>query len=119
MRSPGLKGDAIMLNDKDPTASDEEWIMASRSRGADYQINKASIDELLTKLHSMASEGLEVNVEFIKTILSGRYTEASVNAMDRLTKALNEASKSSTRIEYGLFAVGLATVILAFLNYFK
>jgi hypothetical protein len=112
-----------MLNDKDPTTSDEKWIMASRSGGADYQINNASIDELLTKFHSMTSEGLTVNVEFIKTILSGRYTEASVNAMDRLTEALNNASRSSAVIGWGLVAVsvavGTATVILAWLNYIK
>jgi hypothetical protein len=98
----------VLERESDPT----KWTTVSHNSGAEYLINEAPVDELLTKLHAMGLGPLsEIDVErmeFYKTILMGRYTDAQIKAMDRLTAALNAASKSSWWIGVGLIAVGLA-----------
>jgi len=59
-----------------------------------------------------------VKVEFIKTLIQGRYVQAQVQSMDRLTMALEGASRSSTRIGTGLIVVGVAAVIVTVVNSF-
>jgi hypothetical protein len=58
-------------------------------------------------------------IEFLKTVLLGRYVESSVKSMSRLTEALNKASKSSTIIGWGLVIIAIASVVVAALGYLK
>lgn len=108
-----------MLND-DPAVTQKKWKSASPNYGANRLINEAPVDELLTIFHGKRSAGVEPGeIEFLKTVLLGRYVESSVKSMNRLTEALNKASKSSTIIGWGLVIIAIASVVVAALGYLK
>ena len=91
--------------------------------GADYLINKAPVDKLLARLHRMTQGPLDDPdlelIEFYKSVLIGRYTDAQIKALDRLTTTLNSASKKSTFLGWGLIAVSLGTWALLCLEIYK
>ena len=97
--------------------------IVSPNAGADYFINQASVDELLTKFHEMTLGELKhvdvERMEFYKTVLMGRYTDAQIKALDRLTTRLKVASWTSTLIGIGLISVGLGTWALFGLEVYK
>lgn len=68
-----------------------------------------------TKSHSYSAN----EADFMSMALTYRFTQSQVEAMDRLTRALNKASHSSTWIGIGLVVVGIATVVMAVLSYMK
>lgn len=111
-----------MIEKDSPKVDAKDWIYTRLSKEApDYLANEAPIDGLLAIFHSASkSESIGgVKLEFLKTLLMGRYTEAQIQSMDRLTVALDRASRSSTIVGLGLVAVGIAAVIVAILGYLK
>jgi len=103
-------------------ASEQEWnYLKVDSKGTEELLNEAPLDALMTILHSGARAGAFAPTKrlFMEAVILGRYVEANVAAMDRLTSALDRASRSSSRIGFGLFAVAFATLVLGALNYYK
>jgi len=60
--------------------------------------NQVTIDALLGMFHAAASdEGIgPTKLGYLKSLIAGRYVEAQIESMDRLTQAIDDASKSNT-----------------------
>jgi|GEM_PF-4671544 len=111
-----------MIHKDQPKIDPKEWpYTLLKDKDPNYLINEAPLDGLLAIFHSGSKGGTlsGIQIEFLKMALSGRYTDASVNSMERLTEALNKASKSSTIIGVGLIIVGVAAAFAAALTYLK
>lgn len=114
--------EATGVSDMDKNKIDpQEWsFQAIRKKDAHTLIN-ASTDECLTILHSFA-QGFRMEdgtTESTRAVVNARLTKTRVEAMDRLTEALNRASRSSTWIGVRLIAVGVGAVVMAVLSYLK
>jgi hypothetical protein len=115
-------GGQEMLNEGDTKVVFTDWqSRAISTKDALELINEAPVDGLLCMFYSAAqSESYgPTESDFMKTLLTGRYTEASVKSMNRLTDALNRAGNSSSIIGLGLVVLGAAQVIVALLGYLK
>jgi hypothetical protein len=116
------KGGAAVIHNNQPKIEPKEWRYdLLKEKDPNYLINEAPLDGLLAVFHS-GSKGSTlkgIQIEFLKMLLSGRYTEASVESMERLTESLNKASKSSTIVGVGLIIVGVASAFAAALTYLK
>jgi len=111
-----------MIEKDSPKVEAKDWFYARLTKDTpDYLANHAPIDGLLAMFHSGAKAGAlgTIELEFLKTLLAGRYTQAQIQSMERLTGALNRASKSSTIIGIGLVAMAVASAAVAVLAYLK
>jgi len=105
-----------MLREDGSTIDPRDWPdTAVYRKEAEFLVNEAPVDGLLFVLHSAAqSNSYSANAsDFVKMVLTGRYTEASVKGMNRLTEALNSASKTSTWVGIGLVIFAAAQVFVA------
>jgi hypothetical protein len=108
-----MRRDAQMLGSE--KASEQEWnYLKVDSKRTEELLNEAPLDALLTILHSGAKAGAFAPAKrlFMEALILGRYVEANVAAMGRLTSALDRASESSTKIGWGLVAVGIGSVVV-------
>jgi hypothetical protein len=100
--------------------------------------NDVTIEALLAMFHAAGDEGIgPTKLGCLKSLIAGRYVEAQMQSMDRLTQAINDASTSNTSsvtkltdalnkascsssvVGYGLIAVGVAAVVVAVFQYFR
>jgi len=110
-----------MIDKNVPRIQATYWQSSRLRENPDFLINEAPLDGLLAIFHCVAErENIgQVKLEFMKTLILGRYTQAQVQSMDRLTEALNKASWSSTLVGCALVFVGIVAAGVTVMSYLK
>ncbi|MGO9117246.1 MAG: hypothetical protein ACLQPD_06495 [Desulfomonilaceae bacterium] len=105
-----------MLREDSSKIDPRDWSYKSlTSKDAELLVNEAPVDRLLFMFYSAAQSGTygPNESDFMEMLLTGRYIEASIKGMDRLTEAINNASKTSTWVGIGLVVFAAAQVFVA------